>query len=318
MRIRRVARLPRTLRTTRGARRGVRRAGRVATVAGRVVKTAAPGLSGVVRVEWQRLRSGRWRTGHKAIRAGRPPVSRAAGAGAKRDVEGAGHLRRQGAIPLLVRRRAVPPRPEPGVPPGGSSPAGELVGTTRCEVRPASLSRRRYSASVRSRASGKSMNMLTSMRTASGWSVACSGRGASTSEHPAAGAHRLAHAGEDAHRVGVVPVVDDAREHVGSRRPRGLTRRSRRRRSRSARIGATAATTPGKVEEHAVEAGGRAQDRREEDSAAAADVDEPPDAGEVVGLGDVGGLLGRAPAIEPWKTASRSGLRPRCSKNGAP
>jgi Bacterial Ig domain len=73
VRIRRVARLPRTLRTTVELGAASVAAGRVATVAGRVVKTAAPGLSGVVRVEWQRLRSGRWRTGHKAIvRADRP------------------------------------------------------------------------------------------------------------------------------------------------------------------------------------------------------------------------------------------------------
>ena len=71
--IRRVSRLPRILRTTVELGAASVAAGRVATVAGRVVKTAAPGLSGVVRVEWQRLRSGRWRTGHKAIvRADRP------------------------------------------------------------------------------------------------------------------------------------------------------------------------------------------------------------------------------------------------------
>ena len=48
-------------------------AGGVATVSGRVVKSGSPGLSGKVRVAWQRLRGGRWRTLHSVLRrADRP------------------------------------------------------------------------------------------------------------------------------------------------------------------------------------------------------------------------------------------------------
>jgi hypothetical protein len=73
VRIRRVSRLPATLRTTVRLGAVSVTGGRVATVAGRVVKTAAPGLSGVVRVEWQRKRGRRWRTDHKLlVHANRP------------------------------------------------------------------------------------------------------------------------------------------------------------------------------------------------------------------------------------------------------
>jgi Big-like domain-containing protein len=73
VRIRRVSGLRRTLRTAVELGPVSVGAGRVASVGGRVVKSAAPGLSGVVRVEWQRMRGGRWRTDHKLlVRADRP------------------------------------------------------------------------------------------------------------------------------------------------------------------------------------------------------------------------------------------------------
>ncbi len=73
IRIRRVSRLPATLRTRISLGAVTVGAGGVATVSGRVVKSASPGLSGKVRVAWQRLRSGRWRTVHAVLRrADRP------------------------------------------------------------------------------------------------------------------------------------------------------------------------------------------------------------------------------------------------------
>jgi hypothetical protein len=48
-------------------------AGGVASISGRVVKSGSPSLSGKVRVAWQRLRGGRWRTAHSVLRrADRP------------------------------------------------------------------------------------------------------------------------------------------------------------------------------------------------------------------------------------------------------
>jgi hypothetical protein len=73
IRITRVRSLPATLRTrvTLGAVRVG--AGGVASISGRVVKSGSPSLSGKVRVAWQRLRGGGWRTAHSVLRrADRP------------------------------------------------------------------------------------------------------------------------------------------------------------------------------------------------------------------------------------------------------
>jgi hypothetical protein len=71
--IRRVRSLPATLPTQVRLGDVTLGPGRVATVAGRVLKSAAPGLSGRVRVVWQRRRGARWATAHKALlRADRP------------------------------------------------------------------------------------------------------------------------------------------------------------------------------------------------------------------------------------------------------
>jgi hypothetical protein len=73
VRIHKVRSLPATLRTR--VRLGSVTLGpnRVATVTGRVLKSAAPSLSGRVRVVWQQRRGSRWRTVHKRLlRADRP------------------------------------------------------------------------------------------------------------------------------------------------------------------------------------------------------------------------------------------------------
>ena len=72
IRIQRVRTLPATLRT-RVVLGAVGVNGGVATVTGRVEKSASPSLSGKVRVAWQRLRKGRWRTVRTTlVRADRP------------------------------------------------------------------------------------------------------------------------------------------------------------------------------------------------------------------------------------------------------
>jgi hypothetical protein len=73
VRIRRVSRLRATLRTRVELGAVSVDPSRVASVAGRVVKSQAPSLSGAVRVEWQRRAGSRWRTVHKSLhRADRP------------------------------------------------------------------------------------------------------------------------------------------------------------------------------------------------------------------------------------------------------
>jgi Bacterial Ig domain len=73
--IHRVTRLPATLRTRISLGAVTVGADGVATVTGRVVKSASPGLSGKVRVAWQRLRSGRWRTVHAVLRRADQPFT---------------------------------------------------------------------------------------------------------------------------------------------------------------------------------------------------------------------------------------------------
>jgi hypothetical protein len=49
--------------------------GRKASVAGRVVKTATPGLSGKVRVYWQQKRKGKWKTIHGGLKPANKPFT---------------------------------------------------------------------------------------------------------------------------------------------------------------------------------------------------------------------------------------------------
>jgi hypothetical protein len=49
--------------------------GRKASVAGRVVKTATPGLSGKVRVYWQQKRGKKWKTIHKGLKPANKPFT---------------------------------------------------------------------------------------------------------------------------------------------------------------------------------------------------------------------------------------------------
>jgi hypothetical protein len=73
IRITRVRSLPSTLRTRMTLGAASVGAGGLASVSGRVVKSGSASLSGKVRVAWQRLRDGRWRTVHSVLRrADRP------------------------------------------------------------------------------------------------------------------------------------------------------------------------------------------------------------------------------------------------------
>jgi hypothetical protein len=84
VRIRRVSRLRATLRTRVQLGAVSLDPSRVASVTGRVVKAQAPGLSGAVRVEWQRRAGSRWRTVHKSLhRADRPFTARQGLAGGR-------------------------------------------------------------------------------------------------------------------------------------------------------------------------------------------------------------------------------------------
>ena len=106
--------------------------------------------------------------------------------------------------------------------------------------------------------------------------------------------HRGTADGEDAQRILVVPVVQDAREQVGVRAHRNRLEEV----ALDARGGDVLACRlhrPGAVDERRLDVRRRFDDRREQDAATAADVDQAREAREVVGRDDVARLLLGAP-----------------------
>jgi hypothetical protein len=71
----RVKTLPATLKTRIKLGKVKVGKGRKASVSGRVLKTASPGLSGKVRVYWQQKRKGKWKTIHGALRPANKPFT---------------------------------------------------------------------------------------------------------------------------------------------------------------------------------------------------------------------------------------------------
>ena len=75
MQVTRVKTLPATLKTR--IKLGKVKVGksRKASLSGRVLKTASPGLSGKVRVYWQQKRKGKWKTIHGALKPANKPFT---------------------------------------------------------------------------------------------------------------------------------------------------------------------------------------------------------------------------------------------------
>ena len=71
----RVKTLPATLKTRIKLGKVKVGKGRKASVSGRVLKTASPGLSGKVRVYWQQKRKGKWKTIHGALKPANKPFT---------------------------------------------------------------------------------------------------------------------------------------------------------------------------------------------------------------------------------------------------
>ena len=116
-------------------------------------------------------------------------------------------------------------------------------------------------------------------------------------EQPARRRHRSSAGGQDALGVGVVPVVDDPRQHVGvgaagdggeevGRHAVGAIADGR-----SVQVGSGGGDRRLAVGEDAVQVGVGTQDRGEKDAATAADVDKATQPAEVVGGDDVVRLL---------------------------
>jgi hypothetical protein len=71
----RVKTLPATLKTRVRLGKVKVGKGRKASISGRVLKTASPGLSGKVRVYWQQKRKGRWKTIHGGFKPANKPFT---------------------------------------------------------------------------------------------------------------------------------------------------------------------------------------------------------------------------------------------------
>ena len=155
---------------------------------------------------------------------------------------------------------------------------------------------RRTRAEVRSRPANRtSMCRSTRCRSA----CACAGRGGSgsrtfsTIHSRAPGAIARVHDPQDAHAVLVVPVVEDARQHVGVAALRDLARRSRPRRSRTGRRGRPPPSAPpppratsGRSATTPRTSRFPAQQRLQQRAVPAADVDDQVDVRQVAGSDD--------------------------------
>ena len=71
----RVKTLPATLKTRIKLGKVKIGKGRKASISGRVLKTASPGLSGKVRVYWQQKRKGKWKTIHGGLKPANKPFT---------------------------------------------------------------------------------------------------------------------------------------------------------------------------------------------------------------------------------------------------
>ena len=75
MQVTRVKTLPATLKTRIKLGKVKVGKGRKASISGRVLKTASPGLSGKVRVYWQQKRKGKWKTIHGGLKPANKPFT---------------------------------------------------------------------------------------------------------------------------------------------------------------------------------------------------------------------------------------------------
>ena len=75
MQVTRVKTLPATLKTRIKIGKVKIGKGRKASVSGRVMKTASPGLSGKVRVSWQQKRGKKWKTIHSGLKPANKPFT---------------------------------------------------------------------------------------------------------------------------------------------------------------------------------------------------------------------------------------------------